>query len=926
MAGPYGTPPGDDGAEGRGGSLARRPANPPGLSRVRYRLGTFETFRRAMLDDLPLRLPGWRENEASPDHATALVDAWAYLADNASLYTELVANEAFIGTATQHDSLQRLARLVGYRPGPGSAARVLLALTIDPALAGETITVHQGTRVGGRAAPDLMPVVFETDQAVAARAEHNHIPMAASGPANQFAPLTALATVEALTAPRWPGPTGPGTSGPGAGDYNQIADDLGQVFPTLAGALLRSGSQPVTGRPPSPPPDPVDQALPEATGRLRRTVYLAGTGLRLRAGDHVLVFDRFHEGVPAGEGLLREIAEVREDRRARRTALTWVEDDTGYAAGTGGVPAVYALRASARPFGADAPAWAGLPRELTQEGGRFPTDWDTGVGSWLPDEKSAFHLDTVVDGAAAGSDTDPSFAVLLDLSGSRRHYRTFRLTGADSVTHLGFTLERRVTRLRLATAVPTKTFLRRATTVLLRSQRLPLDDARPLPEALGGDRLLLAGRHPGLTPGQSAVVTSTVPGEQGESTVAEAVSIEAVTVLTASALTVVTLRSPLTHIHHRSRTALLGNVVPASHGETVPTEVLGSGDGTAWQGFRLRRGPLTYRPDSEGTQRSTLQVSVNGVRWTERSSLAGATPDDTVFAVEYPPGDAPAAVVRFGDTTARPPAGRDNVTATYRRGLGSSGAVPAGGVTRLVDGVPGLRAVTNPLPAEGAADPEGAAGIRHNAPASLRTLDRAVSVADHADLAMSFPGIARGRASAVPAGGEGLGTTGEVHLTVARADRRPLPGDEIARLRRFLDARRDVNQPLRIVDFTPVAADVALVVDIDDRHGRRTTVARVRAALAQRTGPDGSLGHLATLGFGEALRLSRVYAAVQAVPGVTRAVVTRLAPAGSRSGPAVLDTLPVPATGLVVVADDPTDGAGLRGRLTITAGTGGYTE
>ncbi|MFD0346350.1 hypothetical protein ACFQ0M_10230 [Kitasatospora aburaviensis] len=56
-----------------------------------------------------------------------------------------------------------------------------------------------------------------------------------------------------------------------------------------------------------------------------------------------------------------------------------------------------------------------------------------------------------------------------------------------------------------------------------------------------------------------------------------------------------------------------------------------------------------------------------------RRNLGGAA-----FTVEHPPGDAPGAVVRFGDGNSRPPTGRDNVAATYRCGLGSDGAVPPG--------------------------------------------------------------------------------------------------------------------------------------------------------------------------------------------------------------------------------------------------------
>jgi hypothetical protein len=905
---------------GGAGSYGQRAANPPGQSRIRYRLGTFDTFRRAMLDALPAHLPGWRENEEAPDHATALLEAWAYLADNASVYAELVANEAFVATATQRDSLHRLAELVGYRPGPGAAARVLVALTIDPARAGQVLTVPQGTRLGGRAAPDQLPVVFETDQAVQARAEHNRIPAAAAGRANQFAALSALAGIEAISGPRWPGPGGD----LGAGDFNEIAADLGAVFPLFAAALLRTGTQPVPPPAPSDPPAPTDQVLPDPASAARRTVLFAGTGLRVRPGDHVLVFDRVGAGgAPSGEGMLRAVVAVEEDRGAHRTALTWAEDATVYATSPETTPAVYALPGSGLPFGAAAPEWAGLSTEAKA---RFGTDWDTGLGQWLPDDGRQLHLDTTVAGAAAGSAADPSFAVLLDVRGGRRHYRTFTVTACDQVTHRGFTLQAQVTRLTLGSLIPAATFLRRGTRVLLASRRLTPDDTRPLPEALAGDRLLLDGAHPDLVAGQAAVVTSTVPAEpgggHGESVVSEAVSVASVRVLSPARLTLVGLAAPLGHLHRRSRTALLGNVVTASHGETVAREVLGSGDGTAWQAFPLRRGPLTYVADPEGTLRSTVQVSVNGVLWTEVGSLAAQ--DGPVFALEYPPAAPGTALVRFGAGRSRPPSGRDNVTARYRCGLGAPGDLPVGGLTRVVDAVPGLRAVVNPLAAEGAADPEGPEGIRRNAPASLRTLDRAVSVADHAELALTYPGIAQARASVVPAGGDTPGVAQEIRLTVARADRQPLSGDGVARLRRFLDARRDVNQPLRVVDFDPVPVDVTLVVDVDERYGRRTTPALVRAALAQRVGADGAPGYLARLGFGEAPRLSAVYAAAQAVPGVARVVVTRLAPVGV--APAVQDAVPVPATGLVVVADDPSDAAGLRGRLTVRLGAGGYPQ
>ena len=62
---------------------------------------------------------------------------------------------------------------------------------------------------------------------------------------------------------------------------------------------------------------------------------------------------------------------------------------------------------------------------------------------------------------------------------------------------------------------------------------------------------------------------------------------------------------------------LLGNVVAASHGETVRAEVLGNGDASAsFQRFALKKQPLTYLPsEQEGGVESTLEVRVNDVLW-----------------------------------------------------------------------------------------------------------------------------------------------------------------------------------------------------------------------------------------------------------------------------------------------------------------------
>ena len=171
------------------------PTNPPGLSSVAYRIGAFATFRRAMLSDVALRdLLGetpnpfihWREG-ADSDYQTALIELWAYLGDILTFYQERIANEAYLPTATQRDSLLRLAELIHYRPAPGAAAAGLAAFTVEK---GKTLDIPAGFRVGSRATPARAAATFETSAAIRARGEHSAIPLSTVAPTEQFAPLS----------------------------------------------------------------------------------------------------------------------------------------------------------------------------------------------------------------------------------------------------------------------------------------------------------------------------------------------------------------------------------------------------------------------------------------------------------------------------------------------------------------------------------------------------------------------------------------------------------------------------------------------------------------------------------------------------------------------------------------------------------------
>ena len=177
------------------------PYNAPGLSAITYRIGTFGSFRHAMLDKVtdPHLLDlldmasittnpfaRWHEGTHG-DYQTLFVELWAYLADILTFYQERIANEAYLPTATQRDSLLRLAQLTNYRSSPGAGASALLAFTAE---AGKLLNIPASFRVGSKALPGKPSIVFETNEAINARGEYSAIPLAKFWQVDQFDTLT----------------------------------------------------------------------------------------------------------------------------------------------------------------------------------------------------------------------------------------------------------------------------------------------------------------------------------------------------------------------------------------------------------------------------------------------------------------------------------------------------------------------------------------------------------------------------------------------------------------------------------------------------------------------------------------------------------------------------------------------------------------
>ena len=76
------------------------------------------------------RSGGLRTRE-SDDPTIAVLDAFAVACDVLTFYSERLANESYLRTATERTSLQELGKLVAYRLSPGVAAETWLAFSLE---------------------------------------------------------------------------------------------------------------------------------------------------------------------------------------------------------------------------------------------------------------------------------------------------------------------------------------------------------------------------------------------------------------------------------------------------------------------------------------------------------------------------------------------------------------------------------------------------------------------------------------------------------------------------------------------------------------------------------------------------------------------------------------------------------------------------
>lgn len=350
------------------------------------------------------------------------------------------------------------------------------------------------------------------------------------------------------------------------------------------------------------------------------------------------------------------------------------------------------------------------------------------------------------------------------------------------------------------------------------------------------------------------------------------------------------------------RLVLCGNLLPATHGETVEEPFLDPGvappehpEIALRRGFQLRRAPLAYlHPKTPGLALpapsfpgrpsrgiSTLTVFSDGEQWQERSTLLESRTDDKHFRVEID--DAGDATIRFGNpkTGGAQPSRLETLRATYRVGGGTAGNIAADTLVQVRSPFPdGILNVTNPLPAVGGRDLESRDHARRFAPSSFKKSLVCLTGADFQSAAEEF--VDSNGEKLLQRGKAGFRWTGSwytVQLAVDPLGTRSLASAAREELSRDLDGRRLVGVDLEVTDRPEfVALEIAIEISLKSGFRASDVEAKIREALGSRAFSDGRKGlfHPDNFTFGQSLFVSRLLATLAGVSGVGAAGITRL--------------------------------------------------
>jgi predicted phage baseplate assembly protein len=196
--------------------------------------------------------------------------------------------------------------------------------------------------------------------------------------------------------------------------------------------------------------------------------------------------------------------------------------------------------------------------------------------------------------------------------------------------------------------------------------------------------------------------------------------------------------------------------------------------------------------------------------------------------------------------------------------------VQAGQLTTLMTRPFGVKEVTNPNDAPGAADAETVDKARENTPLTVLTLDRVVSLRDFEDFARAFAGIDKARADRVWAGQTRL-----VYITVTGAEGTAVEEDSTTykNLEKAIKDYSNGRQPFGIGSYTSLSFYIKANITVDSQYEEETVKEDVKTTLEESYSFEERR-------LGQTVTKSEVLAMIQAVEGVKAVDLDELYMAG----------------------------------------------
>jgi len=847
------------------------PDNRPGLSHIKYRIGTYADIRRYLLRNLD-KTPGLAQwtHRGADDPGIALLEGASILGDILTFYQELYANEAYLRTAQWRESIADLVRLLGYRLSPGLGGNATFAFEIK---GDKPVIIPASFPVKAEVEGLPKPADFETSVQTIAYPWLSRF--------NLYRPLLA-----------------PDINSGTTEFYIADPDQLTAALPVA----LKQGDRLMIGEAASANPIQLNDAevvIVDSTRELHGVtlIKIKGALKRTSSASKVAAFKLGrsfqHFGYNGPQKLVSPPASV--------TATSTVSADGKTTTTTTDVPA---------------PQEANISFTRLLNGTTQPIDLRFVDPSLA---KTEFPLDAELRDLPSGVPFVVEVAVgqnPLDLNDTRD---MTLVSTIQSVRSVSITWG-------LVTATTSIVTLKDSL------QTIPsfyyFADIRSFlfHEVLGSQLTLQAAMQEDLstTEGQTLLFYGTDAQVQALNGRRLFLEKEGAEPLMRSVTAVEAEASPPLATRQRVRTVSLnakvdyadypnlkpfpvtvfGNLVDATQGKTEAAAALGNGDNRlVFQTFKLPKAPLTYLISISETppEAPELQIYVNDRLWKRVSSFFDRKPDEEIYIVREDADNN--SWVQFGDglTGTRLPSGVKNVVARYRTGTGAFGALKLN--TKVQEGarLERLDKIQMPAAAGGGSQPEDGENARDAAPGKIQSLDRLVSLKDFESETLAISGVSKASAA-----WQLVDNIPEVVLTVLMETGRTAEIDDVRQTLASYNRGRGPNRfpisvhqgRLEYVFRRVLFRSDSTYLEDDVRKGIQKALG-VNSGKPNAKDDQSGLFKLRPRSFGQREYATSVAGAIQQVAGVVWAQVTRFDSLGPLDDPTTF----TPPTTPVVVDD-----------------------